>query len=605
MNMEPGKQPIEFYNEQLAAHQTELKALQKKKSVFGFLRLGAVLTIILVFYLLFQLGWMYYTPITIVLAIIFVRLIHIDLDNRDKIVFTKRLIAIQEAELKCLDFNYKHNYDGVNEQPVSHYYADDMDVVGKASIFQYLNRTGSEQGEKKLANWLLYPSSLKEIKERQIAIEEEDKKIDWIQDWIAMGQQERIEMTMQKNLEAWIAQPYSFKNFRHWKWLRFLLPAIILIISVLTMYDHVSMSFFYLSLFVFAVIAYQINKVVAPIHNQLNNMAAPIAVLAVQINHFEKTNFNSPLWEDLKTQLKNKTDITASASIKKLGKILGRLDLRYNMVLSFPLNIFLLWSLQQALDLEKWKEENKEQIKNWFNVLAEIEALNSLSVLSFNHPQWTQPVFEKEYFSFEATELGHPLIPTEKRVNNNVSVENRSSIHLVTGSNMGGKSTFLRSIGVNIILAMAGAKVCATSFKMSPAQLMSSMRIADNLEESTSTFYAELKKLKTIIEQVNAGEEVFILLDEILRGTNSFDRHAGSAALIKQLIAKSTPAILATHDVELAAMQKDFPKQIVNSHFDVQVSGEELYFDYKLKPGICTSMNATILMKKIGLDVEV
>jgi DNA mismatch repair ATPase MutS len=168
---------------------------------------------------------------------------------------------------------------------------------------------------------------------------------------------------------------------------------------------------------------------------------------------------------------------------------------------------------------------------------------------------------------------------------------------------MAGKSTFLRSIGVNMILAYAGAPVCARKFKVSIATIKSSMRVADNLAENTSTFYAELKKLKSIIEVINNHEKVLIILDEILRGTNSFDRHTGSSALIKQLVKKDAVALIATHDVELAELEKDFPGNISNYHFDVQVSGEELYFDYKLKRGICTSLNASLLMKKIGIEL--
>ena len=174
---------------------------------------------------------------------------------------------------------------------------------------------------------------------------------------------------------------------------------------------------------------------------------------------------------------------------------------------------------------------------------------------------------------------------------------------LITGSNMAGKSTYLRSIGVNVVLAMAGAPVCAAKFLLSPVTIISSMRIADNLEESTSTFYAELKKLKTIIDKVNAGEKIFILLDEILRGTNSLDRHTGSEALIKQMIKHKAACIIATHDIELAKLQQTYPQNILNYHFDVQVSNEELYFDYVLKEGICTSLNASILMKKIGIEL--
>jgi DNA mismatch repair ATPase MutS len=205
--------------------------------------------------------------------------------------------------------------------------------------------------------------------------------------------------------------------------------------------------------------------------------------------------------------------------------------------------------------------------------------------------------------------VGHPLINAAKRVNNDISMNNRSTglgeeeLMLITGSNMAGKSTYLRSIGVNTVLAMAGAPVCATAFTLSPVQVISSMRIADNLEESTSTFYAELKKLKAIIDRVNARENVFILLDEILRGTNSLDRHTGSVALVKQLINHKAACIIATHDVELAKLKGLYPDNILNYHFDVQVANDELYFDYKLKEGICTSLNASILMKKIGIEL--
>jgi DNA mismatch repair ATPase MutS len=179
-----------------------------------------------------------------------------------------------------------------------------------------------------------------------------------------------------------------------------------------------------------------------------------------------------------------------------------------------------------------------------------------------------------------------------------------AKIGLITGSNMAGKSTFLRSVGVNIVLAQMGSPVCAGWFLLSPVQLVSSMRIADNLAENTSTFYAELKKLRTIIELVKAHQPVFILLDEILRGTNSYDRHKGSAALIKQLIKEEAVAVIATHDVELAGMQEAYPAPIDNYHFDVEVEGEELYFDYKLKGGVCKSLNASILMKKIGIEIQ-
>ena len=253
--------------------------------------------------------------------------------------------------------------------------------------------------------------------------------------------------------------------------------------------------------------------------------------------------------------------------------------------------------------LEKWKEYNKQDISNWFKGLADMEAISSTGNLAFNHPEWVFPEFSNEDAVFESNELGHPLIPTDKRVTNSFSTKDVNQLNLVTGSNMAGKSTFLRSIGINMVLAMMGAPVCARQLTLSPMKVMSSMRISDNLEESTSTFYAELKKLKEIIEAVNRNEKVFLLLDEILRGTNSADRHIGSKSLIKQLIHHKAAGVLATHDLELAKLAEIYPENIKNYHFDVQVTNEELYFDYKLKTGICQSMNASILMKKIGIEL--
>ena len=272
-------------------------------------------------------------------------------------------------------------------------------------------------------------------------------------------------------------------------------------------------------------------------------------------------------------------------------------------MISAPLNILLLWNLQQVLDLEKWKKQYAGDVADWFSNLGIIEALSSLSAIHFNNPDWCFASLQKEHFFLEANGLGHPLIPLGKRVCNSIRINHQSELMIVTGSNMAGKSTYLRSVGVNVVLAMAGAPCCATDMTLSPVKLISSMRIADNLEESTSTFYAELKKLKSVIDKVNAGEKVFILLDEILRGTNSLDRQTGSIALVKQLIKKQAVGIIATHDLALADMEKEFPGHIINAHFDAQINQGELYFDYLLKPGVCKSINASILMRKIGIEM--
>ena len=249
------------------------------------------------------------------------------------------------------------------------------------------------------------------------------------------------------------------------------------------------------------------------------------------------------------------------------------------------------------------EKTNKFLVSNWFYTIAELEVAGSFATLSFNNTDWCFPEIADEHFTLSGKAIGHPLILKQQSVTNSFSINGTARIDLITGSNMAGKSTFLRSLGVNIILAYAGSCVCAETFTVSVAELMSSMRIEDNLAENTSTFYAELKKIKSIIDAVNENRKTFILLDEILRGTNSLDRHTGSKALIQQLIKKHAVAVIATHDIELSKLENDFPSSIKNYHFDVQVNNEELFFDYKLKEGICRSMNASVLMKQIGIEM--
>jgi hypothetical protein len=595
-------EPTQFYQKRLEELKADLKKLQRRKSSFAWLRLGAIIAIIAGFYLLWSIGIIYVIIASAILIFIFTRLIYADLKNHSKIEHCNQLIDINKNELKALAEDY-YNFDpGTEHIPKEHPYANDLDIFGRASLFQYVNRTNSEPGSKQLAEFLKSPASISDILERQVAVKELSTKAAWIQDLEARGKKNKITFSTINRLENWMKEPPVFSDFKPWKWLRYVLPLIILTVVTLYIFKEVNDTVFYGTLFLFAIIAYQINKFVAPIHEQLSKAAEELDTFSSAIASIEKENFESDLLKKMQSVFLQQNK-RSSEAILKIKKILDRLDIRYNMLISAPLNILLLWNLQQVLDLEEWRRNQHNNVNLWLETLAQFEALNSFGVLFFNHPDWVFPEIKSEYFSIEGTEIGHPLIPSEKRVNNFIDIENNAKLMLVTGSNMAGKSTYLRSIGVNVVLAMAGAPVCAKSFLVSHVELISSMRITDNLEESTSTFYAELKKLKTIIEKVNEGQKVFILLDEILRGTNSLDRHTGSKALIKQLIKKKAAAIIATHDLELASLKEDFSKNILNYHFDVQVSNDELYFDYRLKPGVCSSLNASILMKKIGIEL--
>lgn len=591
-----------YYQERIGKLQQQLQQLLKKKSLLAWLRFAAVAGIVLCIYFFLPFGWSYVIGSIFLLLLLFARLIFIDLENKSAIKHTTHLKKINEDEQKALAHNYYHFDDGTRFSPSEHPYSNDLDIFGRASLFQYCNRTTSEMGASRLADWLLQPATTPIILQRQEAVKELSANTEWRQQLQAYGKEQKITTATQERLQTWLQTEPHFINNIVWKILQYAIPVIILSVIVLNVQDSITNQVRNMFLAGSALIAFVMAKKIAPLHQQVSKMADELAVLAHSVKLIEQTSFNSSLLHLLQSKfvIENRR---ASIQLKQLKKIVERLDLRLNPVVFIPLAIIFQWDIQQAMALEKWKQRNRQNINDWFDAIGQLEVLNSFAGMAFNHPEWSFPEFTATHFNMQGINIGHPLINVAKRVNNNIAINSRKELMLITGSNMAGKSTYLRSIGINTVLAMAGAPVCADSFTLSPVQIISSMRIADNLEESTSTFYAELKKLKAIIDRVNAGEKIFILLDEILRGTNSLDRHTGSVALVKQLIKHQAACIIATHDVELAKLKDSYPGNILNYHFDAQVSNNELYFDYKLKIGVCESLNASILMKKIGIEL--
>lgn len=591
-----------FYHQQIGELKDAKTKQLSRKNQLAWFRFFAVIAAFASAWFLWPYGIFPGLSSFIAFIGLFIYFLKQDINNNEAIENTERLIAINESELQVLDHHFLHLPDGSNHQATTHPYTNDLDIFGRASLYQYINRTTSQQGNALIADWLMQPASVIIIQERQEAAKELATKTNWRHQLQAHGIAEPITVATEQKIANWLKEENKFIHKTGWKILRILLPAISLTVLGLFLTSVIEANRFLPAAILLMIIAFSISKLVLPAHYKLSKIAPELETLYNSIAWIEQHDFNNPYLVRLQ-KIFDQPEEKASHKIKGLTQILERLDLRLNFIVFIPLNTFLFWDLQQVFALEKWKENNKQKIDHWFAGLAEMEAISTISNLTFNHPAWIFPVISNEDAVFESVELGHPLIPADKRVNNSFSTKGVNQLNLVTGSNMAGKSTFLRSIGVNMVLAMMGAPVCANSLTLSPMKVMSSMRISDNLEESTSTFYAELKKLKEIIEAVNRNEKVFLLLDEILRGTNSADRHIGSKSLIKQLIHHNAAGVLATHDLELAKLATDYPANIQNYHFDVQVANDELYFDYKLKRGICQSMNASILMKKIGIEL--
>jgi hypothetical protein len=596
------QEPQTFYQQQLRSLTLTLNQLLQRRQRLGWLRFLTLLLTTALIWLLWQHGLLVAAALFITGLAGFLLLVKKDLSNKDAISHQKRLITVNEQELLYLQHKYVHQKDGNEFYKDEHAFAGDLDIFGRASLYQYINRTNSEQGNQELADWLLEPASASAIAARQKAAQELCANTQWRQEFQARGMSTPISLSTEKKLKQWLAEDNQFIDKKYWHLLRFMVPLIATGTLICYLMDVISYQLFLQSLFVFTIIAFAITRVIVPLYRKLDKITAEMETLSNSIACIEQSVFKDPLLADLKQPF-HAGNQKASQQIKALKQIFNRFEYRLNPVVFVPLNIFLLWDLQQVLQLEKWKQKNNQQISHWFKGVAELEALSSLGTLAFNHPHWCFPNVQTGDPVFTTTGLGHPLIEQQKSVLNDFSTSGKEQINLITGSNMAGKSTFLRSVGTNMVLASMGSPVCATTLTFSPWKIMSSMRIKDNLEESTSTFYAELKKLKQIIDAVNNNEQVFILLDEILRGTNSHDRHTGSKALIKQLLQHKAIGILATHDLELANLAHEFPVNIHNYHFDVQVNGDELYFDYQLKRGICQSMNASILMKKIGIEL--
>jgi DNA mismatch repair ATPase MutS len=319
---------------------------------------------------------------------------------------------------------------------------------------------------------------------------------------------------------------------------------------------------------------------------------------AEQLDVVEKASFSATTLKELQQSL-HTGPVTASKLIAGLRSRFGYLDYFFNIFVSPLLNGLFLFHVHVLYALDKWKKENRRNVQKWLDAVGEMEAMSCFANFSFNNPGFVYPDLSAEE-DMHALDLGHPLISPAKRINNNISFSAQKFI-VLTGSNMSGKSTFLRTLGINLILARAGSSVCASQYRFYPYDVYVSMRITDSLQDSESLFYAELKRLHTIIAHISAGNKTFIILDEILRGTNSNDKHNGTVGLIRKLISRNACGIIATHDLSVALLAKEFPALISDKCFESEIINDELIFDYKIKEGVCTKLSASFLMKKMGI----
>ncbi|MDO3627380.1 DNA mismatch repair protein MutS [Mucilaginibacter sp. BT774] len=487
-----------------------------------------------------------------------------------------------------------------------HNYTSDLDIFGDGSLFQLINRAATFPGIAKLAKWLNAPESKNAILLRQQAVSEIGSKNNWridIQSHLVFSIKQQKEQI--KNLLEYLKIPIELEDQ---KWLAYYSKvAPYLLLSVIIV------AIFYTPLRYFAGLLALVNvRIVLSQTKTVKKTDLIAGKIGESLKHFVSAfkSIENEQWESayLKTQsgrIKHTETEAISVRVEELSKLINKLNYRLNVVASFILNTFFLWDIRMVIAIENWKKNNQQSLEEAFDVIAEYEALISLASMRINYPDWCFPeIVESETYTIAAKQIAHPLIPVNQRVANDYELTDTHKIDIITGSNMAGKSTFLRTIGINIVLALSGAPVCAESMRVSVMTVLSYMRIKDSLNESTSTFKAELDRLQLLLAAVDSDAKIFFLIDEMLRGTNSVDKYLGSKAVIQQLIGKKGVGMVATHDLQIAELEKQYPDYIRNFYFDIQVKDGEMLFDYKIKHGECKTFNASLLLKQIGINVE-
>lgn len=512
------------------------------------------------------------------------------------------LQQVNENEIGNIQAHSNIYGDGARYNNDKHFYTSDLDIYGNASLYQLINRAATTPGNNKLAGWFNAPASKQTVLQRQEAVKEIAAKNSWkldLQTWLIFAIKQDVNQL--KNLFKYLHIPLNMPGE---KWLTaytkiapYLFTALLV---VAYFYSPAKLAAIVVGLFnmgvVFSKAAYisKADLIAGKIGDTLSNYANVFKCI-------EDQQWQAPYNNILAQQLK--TDKT-SAKIKELGQLINKLNYHLNLLIGFVLNLFFLWDIRQIIAIENWKRQNQDSLEAAFDVIAEFESLLSLAGLAINYPDWSFPfIDDRPGYTLTAKAIAHPLIDAAKRIENDYELDDTFKVDIITGSNMAGKSTFLRTVGINTVLALSGAPVCAKSMQVSVITMISYMRIKDSLNESTSTFKAELDRLQMLLAAVENEPKVFFLIDEMLRGTNSVDKYLGSKAVIEQLIRKNAVGMVATHDLQIAQLENKYPDYVRNFYFDIQVVSGEMLFDYKIKHGECKTFNASLLLKQIGIEV--
>jgi len=587
-----------FYKEQLELNRTESKRIFKQMSLLSILRLSVFVVTVFGIYLSFK-QWQVATAIGVVGAAIFLFLLSRYTDIKSKRALHKRLVIINEDELNIASGDFHDRADGSEFQNPKHYYSLDIDLFGKGSFFQFINRTSIKEGTEKLTEHLL-ANDISNIETRQEAIQELATLPKWRQNYSGVAQGVEVEHSA-KSIIKWLKEYKPFLSPVHyWLTIGFSLVSVVILLFGVT--EVVSISFtgyrllfwLILGLVITAIYLKRIN-IIAQNTERAKDTFRQYALLLERI---ENQEFKAPLLKEQQQKIKSE-GLKASEVFAKFSKALDALDNRNNLISAIFGNGLLLSDIRQTYHVEQWITKYADKVEDWFEVVTFFDAYNSFGNYAFNHQGFTYSEITNESTTISAEALGHPLLNAEKRVDSDLELQ-EEQFFIVTGANMAGKSTFLRTVALQIVMANVGLPICAKQSKYKPIKLITSMRTTDSLTDDSSYFFSELTRLKFIVDTVDKDTNYFIILDEILKGTNSTDKAIGSRKFVEKLVKLNATGIIATHDLSLTEIDKEL-EAVKNYYFDAEIINDELYFDYKLKEGVCQNMNASFLLKKMEI----
>ena len=592
--------PDEYYQQQIDHYTARLKQIKKRRNLITLAKLLTFGYMIFLNYLLINHSTqpLLLLGIGAILVFIFLTLWDSQIIYRQHLI--EELLRINTLESDYLAGNFSALDQGERFNDPAHPYAHDLDLFGEDSLFQHLNRTVTFSGTQKLVSWLLSLSKDPEvIHSRQQAAEELCAEPEWCQHFRAAGALHPTQALDAVILKSGPTESPFFSKHSTVRLILWIANTIVIVSWAVTSFTPLPFSIsLVLSLLQLSALALYIKKINA-YHQRLNLFLKTISNYLPLVRLIHDQSFRSPYLQKIRHSLFTPESNSLQA-LTQLHRIQNSLDQRGNIVIAFILNGLYLKDFHTLLRLDHWRKKYGPDIETWTDVLSEADALISMANYHFNHPAYCLPVICQDRL-LDTEEIGHPLLKSERNVTNDFSICSLHQIAIVTGANMAGKSTFLRTIGVNLILAQSGNVVCSRYFAFQPMTLFTSMRTTDSLSKDTSYFHAELPRLQQLVNIAQQEDKVFIILDEMLKGTNSVDKLNGSLAFLKRILSYPISGLVATHDLALGELADDFPEHFFNVCFEIVHSGSQITYDYKLHPGISSNMNASILLKQMGL----